>query len=111
MAIKIVVANKVTFKVRGTINGEDGRPEPFDFKLKCERLEQDAFRDLLQESNGQPIADFLVSVAEDWDGVRDEDNKPVPFSEEALRQLCRIQGVAHVMFAAYVSESGAKPKN
>ena len=43
--------------------------------------------------------------------VKDEDGKQIPFSVDALRQLCAIAGVATVAFRTYTTEVGAKEKN
>lgn len=111
MAIKLTVSNKVAFKVKGTINNAAGTAEPFDFGLTCERMDQDQYAAALRDLDGRPIADFLASVTQDWTGVKDDEGKPVPYSEDALRQLCKIPGIAGVMFGAYVAEVGAKAKN
>lgn len=109
MAIKITVSNKVGFKVKGSINNEAGTPEPFEFSVTAERLDTDAIQSATQSEG--TLVDFLASVVTDWKGVKDDDGTPVPYSEDALRQLCKIPGVAGVMFTAYFSEAGAKAKN
>ena len=62
-------------------------------------------------SGGQRKPSILADVVEDWSGVRDADDKPLPYSEDALRALCRIPGVAAVAFRTYLAEVGAKEKN
>lgn len=109
MAIKIVVSNKVGFKIKGSLNNEAGTPEPFEFSVVAERLDTDAIQSATQ--NEGTLVDFLASVITDWKGVKDEDGTVVPYSEEALRQLCKIPGVAGLMFSAYFTEAGAKAKN
>lgn len=109
MAIKLTVSNKVGFKVKGSINNEAGIAEPFEFNLIADRLDTEAIQAVTQSDN--TLADFLCSVVIDWKGVKDEDGAPVPYSEEALRHLCKIPGVAGVMFSTYFTEVGAKAKN
>ncbi len=111
MAIKIVVEDTVGIKVKGTINNAAGTPQPFDFNLTCHRLDEDQIKDKLQNGSEASIVDFLVDVTIGWSGVRDGDNKELPFSEATLRQLCKIHGVAGLAFRTYLAEVGAKEKN
>lgn len=111
MAIKIVVSDSLKFPVKGTIKDKDGSDQPFSFSLICKRLDTDEIGDRLKPENEASVPDFLVDVAEGWEGVRDEDDKPMPYSADALRQLCRIPGVAALAFRTYLAEVGAKEKN
>lgn len=109
MAIKITVSNKVGFKVKGSINNEAGTPEPFEFNLIADRLDTEAIQAVTQSEG--TLVDFLASIITDWKNVKDEDGAVVPYSEDALRQLCKIPGVAGVIFSTYFAEAGAKAKN
>lgn len=111
MAIKIVVSDTVAFKVRGTINDAAGVAQPFDFKLTCIRLDSDQINVKLKSDTDASLTDFMADVVEDWSGVRDAQDQPLPYSEAGLRQLCKIPGVASVAFRTYLSEVGAKEKN
>jgi hypothetical protein len=111
MAISITVSNTVAFNVKGTINDAAGIAQPFSFKLTCIRLEQEQITQKLKDETDSSIADFLSDVVEDWSGVKDADGKSVPYTEDALRQLCKISGVALVAFQTYMVEVGAKAKN
>jgi len=111
MAIKITISNTVAFNVKGTINDANGIAQPFSFKLTCQRLEQEQITNKLKTDTENSIVDFLCDVVEGWSGVRDDDDKPVPYSDEALRQLCKISGVGAVAFQTYLAEVGAKAKN
>ena len=111
MAIKIVVSDTVGIPVKGTINDAAGIAQPFSFKLTCTRLAVDEYQARLKDQGDTPIVDFLVGVTTGWSEVRDDDNKDVPFSESALRQLCNIPGVAGIAFRSYQLEVGAKEKN
>jgi hypothetical protein len=53
----------------------------------------------------------MVDVVVGWSGVKDADDKQLAYSEESLRQLFKIAGVAGVSFSTYMSEVGAKAKN
>jgi len=111
MAIKISVSNTVAFNVKGTINDSAGIAQPFSFKLTCVRRDQEQITNKLSSDTDSKIVDFLADVVEDWSGVRDDDDKPLPYSEDALRKLCKISGVAAVAFHTYLAEVGAKAKN
>lgn len=111
MAIKLVVSDTVGIPVKGTINDATGIPQPFSFKLICDRLNVDDYQARLKDQGENPIVDFLAGVTQGWIDVRDADNKDVPYSEDALRKLCSIPGVAGVAFRSYQAEVGAKEKN
>lgn len=111
MGIKIVVSNLVKFKVRGTIKDEAGTDQPFDFHLTCRRLDADQIKTKLADSSETSVADFMLEVIEDWQGVRDAEDQPMQFTEAAWRQLCKIPGVSLVAFRTYLAEVGAKEKN
>ena len=111
MAIKIVISDTVGFKVKGTINDAAGVAQPFDFGLTCTRLDAEQIEKRLKSDSDASIADFLADVIEDWTGVRDADDKQIPYTEAALRQLCNIPGVGGLAFRTYLAEVGAKAKN
>ena len=111
MAITITVSDTVAFNVKGTINDAAGVPQPFSFKLTCTRLEQEQISNKLKSDTDSSIIDFLADVVEDWSGVRDAEGKTIAYTEDALRKLCKISGVAAVAFQTYLVEVGAKAKN
>lgn len=111
MAIKIIVSDTVGIKVKGTINDAAGVPQPFDFGLTCTRLDSDQIQAKLKEESDASLTDFLVDVVSGWSAVRDADDKPLPYSPDHLRQLCKITGVASLAFRTYLAEVGAKEKN
>lgn len=108
MAIKIVVSNAVGFTVKGVINDAAGIPQPFSFKLTCVRMDAEQIQARLRADSEGTLVDFLASVIQDWSGVRDDEDKSLPYSREALNELCTIPGVAAVAFRAYIAEVGAK---
>lgn len=110
MAIKIVVSPTLKFKVRGTIKDEAGVDQPFDFHLIARRLDADQIQSKLREGETS-VVDFMVDVIDDWAGVKDADDRALPYSEAAYRELAKIPGVAQVAFRSYLTESGAKEKN
>jgi hypothetical protein len=112
MAIKIVVSDTVGFKVKGAINDAAGVAQPFDFGLTCSRLDADQIQaKLAPGSDDRTISDFMGELITGWSGVRDPDNKEVPYSIEALRELFKIPGVAGLTLRTYIAEVGAKEKN
>ena len=111
MAIKIVISNTVRFKFKGTIKDEAGTDQPFDFSLTCMRLDSEQIQAKLRGESDASVTDFLVDVVEDWSGVKDADDKALPYSEDKLRALCRIPGIASLAFRTYLLEVGAKEKN
>ena len=111
MEIKIIISDTVGFKVKGTINDAAGTPQPFDFSLTCIRLDADEIQAKLKSDSDSSLTDFLTDVVQNWGNVRDADDKPLPYSDAHLRQLCKIPGVANLAFRTYMSEVGAKEKN
>lgn len=111
MAIKIVISDTVGIKVKGTINDAAGIPVPFDFGLTCTRLDEDQIKVKLKEDSDASLADFLIGITLGWSNVRDGDDKPLPYSPDNLRQLCKIPGVSGLAFRTYLAEVGAKEKN
>lgn len=111
MAIKIVISDTVGIKVKGTINDAAGVPQPFDFNLTCTRLDADQISAKLKSESEASITDFLADIIQGWSAVRDADEKPLPYTEQNMRQLCKIPGVANLAFRTYLAEVGAKEKN
>lgn len=111
MAIKIVVSDKVGIKVKGSIQDETGTAKPFDFNLVCQRLDADQITARLKDETDKTLTDFMIDVIEDWSGVRGGDDKPLAYTQDSYRALCRIPGVATLAFRAYMTDVGAKEKN
>lgn len=111
MAIKIIVSDTVGFKVKGSINDAAGTPQAFDFGLTCKRLESDQIHAKLKGNPDSSFCDFMLDVITGWTGVRDADDKPMPYTEDDYRRLCKIPGVEALSFRTYMVEVGAKEKN
>jgi hypothetical protein len=109
MSINIVVSDTVGINVKGFINNEDGIAKPFDFFLVCKRMTTDEI-ELSQKSDGT-IADLFAGIVSDWKRVKSQSGDPVSYSEESLRSLFKIPGVAQLTYRTYLSEVGAKEKN
>lgn len=110
MAIKIVLSDKFRLKVQGTYKNESGIDVPFDFTLTVKRLNADEIKETL-ESSEQSMVDFIASVTEDWSGVKDANDQPLPWSADNYRALCRIPGIGVLAFTQYLDQAGAKAKN
>lgn len=111
MSIEIEISDTVGFKVKGSYNNSKGQPVAFDFQLECERLEQDDLQAAINDQGNTLLIDFMLGINKGWTGVKDKEGKPVPYSEEAFRKLCRIPGMARTAFQAYLGEVGVKEKN
>ena len=111
MTIKITVADRVQFSVRGTMAGETGAQEAFDFRLTAKRLNEEGLQAALSQAD-RNVIDFLCDVVTGWKGVLDDQGNDVPYSPEALRQLCgNCLGIGPLAFEAYLDSVKAKAKN
>lgn len=112
MGIQINVGKVVGFKVAGTYQDEKGIKQPFDFKLICDRLDDEEYEAKVKaSSDDNTVVDFMLDVIRDWDDVRDDNKKKLDYSPEAYRTLCKLPGVGRLAFDAFRYERGAKPKN
>lgn len=102
--------NTATVNVKGTLNDENGKPQPFHFKLMCRRISATELQNVLKDSD-RSVSDFMLDITEGWRGVKDEDGQDVEFSTSALEQLLDIPGLAGIAFKEYLQEQAAKAKN
>lgn len=111
MTIKIIVADRVAFAARGTITGETGAAEAFEFRVTAKRLTEQGLRDSVNAPDRDTTA-FLADVVVGWAGVLDDEGNEVPYSPQALRQLCgNCLGLSQIVFEAYLDAVRAKAKN
>ncbi len=111
MAFNIEISDTVRFTVRFSTKDEKGVEKPASFDLIARRLDVDEYKDALANETSITFADFLATVVEGWEGVRDGSGTPVEFSEPALRRLCKVPGLASLIFKAYGTEVSVKEKN
>lgn len=113
MSIRIAIANKLKFKVKGTFTDDAGKDLPFDFTLTARRLDTDqiAEKTALGSDATNSVREFVKDVVEDWSGVNDATGQPLPFTTDGLDDLLRLPGVALLVFRAYLENNGAKEKN
>lgn len=115
MAFKLILSNTVRFPVKGTLTNEAGESEAFDFHLIAKRIDTDALEPP-PAADGQPtprptIDDVLRANITGWDGLLGADDKPLPFSADALGQLLKVFGMSGLCFQAFTAASGAKSGN
>lgn len=112
MAINLIVSSVVKFKVKGSTKNEAGKDEPFDFWLTCKRLTAEEIQAKLDRDSEATLIDFMLDLIQEWSGVKDEDGKQVPFSEEMYRHLANVYpGLAAIVFKTYADQAGAAAKN
>jgi hypothetical protein len=109
MAIKITIAPRAKFRVKGSFNDENGRAEPFDFGLLCRRLDADELRE--KTAGEVNLIEFMLDVTDDWFDVKGAEDKPIAYSPDALRQLLKQPGLAWTTYRTFLAETGAKEKN
>ncbi len=110
MAFNIEVDNKCKFQVRFTSKDQKGVDRLGTFFISAYKLPTDEFKTRMEACN-LVYADFLATVVFDWEDVRDGDGVPVEFSLDALDKLCKIPGMAHLIWKLYSVESAVKEKN
>lgn len=111
MSFKLVISDKLKFKVRGTMKDDNGTDQPFDFAILAQRLDADTIRARLKDDAEASLADFLGHIIEDWQGIKDADDKPLAYTPAALAAVCKVPGMAALIFQTYFAEVGAKAKN
>ncbi len=109
MAFNIEISDTVKFAVKFNIKDGQGVDKPSSFDFIAARVDVDEYKDILE--GGTTFADFLARVGRGWDNVRDGNGAPVEYSEVSLRKICKIAGMATLMFKLYGVEVSAKEKN
>ncbi|MEY5100685.1 MAG: Phage tail assembly chaperone [Pseudomonadota bacterium] len=111
MSIKITVSNLVTFKVAGVDVTETGASEAFDFRVTARRLTSSEFVAAMERAD-RNVQQFVQEIVVGWDGVVDDEGKPVPFSADAFGQLLeRRMRLAPMILRVYSDEAGGREKN
>lgn len=111
MSIKIKVSDAVRFPVEGKLRDADGKEKDFSFELVMDRMDQEQFDQSLTDPDSK-VSDLVPSKARDWNGVVDTDGKtPVPFSQDALKQLLLIPGLTTIVWVSYCKHAGVQAKN
>ena len=111
---KLVVSDKVTVKVEGVMDRDDGTPDPFKFTLYANRIGAKALSEALTDEN-QKASDLMRRVVTGWKGqklvIDEETGVPAEFCEEAFDSLLEAEGMASYCMNAYLKAVQAKAKN
>jgi len=111
MPIILKLIPRLKFAVEGSVNN-DGVDEHFSFKLTAKRVDNDSLQARFVANPNQTVGEVLADVVEDWDGVKNEDGSPRPYSREALQELFSVHpGTSILAYKRYLSEVTAKEKN
>lgn len=76
-----------------------GHKKPQEFTATFEVMKHDEYRERT-EGRSDDLG-LLKSVVIGWDGVEDENGNDVPFSEEALAQMCEYTFVRTAFLRTY----------
>lgn len=110
LAIEDIVEVPVKFTLKaGAVN------KTFKFNLIMQRKTQEEVTTRLEECDFK-FKEFLKTpgLVTDWEGQRlvlDDAKEPAPFEEATFDIMLGAQGVAQVIYNAYLRETGAKEKN
>ena len=115
LQLNIIRAARVKIRIDGLLRGEDGDDVPYALTLDCKRLDTDGLSKLLAadktDAATQAIAPKLESIIDGWQGVVDDDGKPVAYTPEGMAALLRVPGMAAQVMLAYLDQVQAKAKN
>lgn len=113
MALKTTISNIVGVKVEGVYNDEKGLTKTIDFLLTCARLTGDEIDEKLAGDYSHPsILRFMLSIANGWSNVKDDEGNVVTYSEDEFEARCKKQsGLLFVCFKCYREQSGVRAKN
>lgn len=124
MALRLSQSAAYKWPVKITIPTDGGKRETFTFDATFNRLKQSRITEIIENGQrksrgeplepGQDLSDFEVmsEILAGWDGVVDDDNKPIAFSQSSLEQLCELPTVAGQIAEAWMASlQKAKAKN
>lgn len=113
MAFKLAIGNQVGVKVEATYRDDSGRDKSCNFTLVCDRLSAEEMHAAIANKD-ETVETFFERHAKDWRGqalVLDDEDKPAPFSTDALKVLFSIQGMAVTCWRAYLKQAQVAEKN
>jgi hypothetical protein len=113
MEFQLVIANKITTKVKGYYVDERSVERPFNFELMQDRLPQDEIKAVYTDRTEDASA-FIKRITHGWSNQRlvlDADSKPAEFSPEALDMLLSIAGMGGYCYQAYMEQTAVHAKN
>lgn len=100
MSFRLVKSLKeVDWPVTVNVPVNGGKTEQHEFTAKFKLMSQEEYDKALQGTKNDTsfIAKFLIG----WSGLLDDDDKEVPFSKEALKNLCGLPFVRVAIVKAY----------
>ena len=113
MQFKLAIGDKVGVRVEGEYTDDKGDVKPYNMVLECKRLTATEM-EAEQKKEGGTFADFFGRHATGWRDqtlVLCDDNKPAPFSPEALAFALEVPGFAINAYHAYATQAGVRQKN
>jgi hypothetical protein len=119
MAFVLKQSDTYTWPVAFDVPVDGGRHERQTFDGEFKRLPQSKIGPMvaeLQRLEDLGDLDRITEIAGDvlvgWSGISDDQNKEIPFSQNALQQLLEVPFLAVAVLKAYMdSIKGAKRKN
>ena len=104
--LKKTASYKWEVKVEVPVDGNRFETQAFEAVFK--KISRSAFNDLVDKGDDALVGEILLG----WDGINDEDGKPVPFTEKNKKQLCDDPYVLRGLIQAYAdSVTGVTAKN
>ena len=113
MAFKLAIGNKVGIKVEGEYSDAAGAVKPYSLVLECDRLSAEEI-EAEQTKEGGTFAGFFAAHTSGWRDqtlVLGDDDKPAPYSAEALACAMAVPGFAVAAYQAYLAQVGVRQKN
>lgn len=110
MAVKFKTTAKPSFRKLVEFEPAAGEKGGINFEFKY--IKPKDLPEFLASGKGKIMADMLAEIILGWDGVQDENNNPVPYSTDSLRDLLDEFYIADIIFNGFlVGLRGAREKN
>lgn len=102
--IKIGQSDRFSYPVKVDLPADGGKHTTYTFDAVFRRLDREQFQRIVTRAQAGELDD--VDLARDvllgWAGVMDEDDKPLPFSEEAREALLNVWPVLPAVIGAFM---------
>jgi hypothetical protein len=110
MAFKIVKQLEIDWPVPVNVPTSGGKTELHTFTAKFKIMGNEYFEKAQQKAKDD--IDLISKLITGWDGVLDDNDKPVKYSKKALSELCSLPFVRIAIIKAYTEAlNGAEAKN
>lgn len=113
MQFKLAIGDKVGVRVEGEYTDAAGDAKPYTVVLECRRLSVEQL-EAEQKKEGGTFAAFFAEHTFGWRDqtlVLGDDDKPAPFSPEALAFAMQTPGFVLAAYQAYLAQVGVRQKN